>query len=395
MVDLGVSPLCENFLTAEELSERESFYPLEAMVCRECWFVQVPDSVRTNEIFDADYGYYSSFSTSWLEHARRYVDEAMDRHRLGADSFVLEIASNDGYLLKNFVMQGVPCLGIDPSANVAAAAAKVGVPTEVAFFGSELARSLVERGRQADLIVANNVFAHTPVPRDFAEGLAVALRPGGTVSIEFPHLLKLINECQYDTIYHEHFSYYSLHTCANMLATAGLVIVDVQTLKTHGGSLRVFVQHRDSAATIGPAVGRVLAQEVAFGLQSLETYRLFGRRAEASKHSLLKLLIELTGKGKRIAGYGAPGKGNTLLNFCGIKADLIPYTVDRNVHKHGRFLPGSRIPVLPPEVIDQDEPDYIVILPWNLTREITAQLNHARAWGAKFIVPVPTATIIE
>jgi len=395
MVDLGVSPLCEDFLKEDEIHAMERFYPLEALVCHNCWLVQVPEYSGNDEIFDEDYGYYSSFSSSWMLHAKRYVDMATERFDLGADSFVVEIASNDGYLLRNFVDKNIPCLGIDPAANVARAAEKVGVKTRVEFFTEELASLLVKDGQAADLVIGNNVMAHTPFLNDFIAGVARMLKPEGTATFECPHLLKLIDEVQFDTIYHEHFSYYSLHSAREIFRNAGLEVVDVQELASAGGSLRFFVEHAARGTKPTPDVARILAEEEAFGLKSIATYTAFAEEVSQTKNELLTLLMKLKQEGKKVVGYGAPGKGNTLLNYCGIKTDLLPFTVDRNVHKHGRFLPGSRIPIYGTEKIEETRPDYVLILPWNLKKEVTAQLAHVKEWGAKFIVPIPVATIVD
>ena len=395
MVDLGLSPLCEDFIRPEELRTPERYYPLEAFVCTRCWLVQVDEFAGNDEIFDADYGYFSSFSTSWLRHAARYVEMACERFALGPEAFVVEIASNDGYLLRNFVERGVPCLGIDPSGNVAAAAREAGVDTRVDFFTEALAREVLASRGPADLVVANNVLAHTPRLMDFVRGIAALVAPEGRATFEFPHLLNLIEQVQFDTIYHEHFSYFSLHTVREIFRSVGMEIVDVEELPTHGGSLRLFVEHAAKGTAPSDAIARVLAAEADAGLRELSTYLEFGARAARVKDELLKLLIRLKEEGARVAGYGAPGKGNTLLNYCGIKPDLLPYTCDMSVHKHGRHTPGSRIPIFPPSRIDEERPDYIVILPWNLAKEITAQLAHAREWGARFVVPVPTATVLD
>ena len=395
MVDLGLSPLCEDFIRESELRAPERYYPLEAFVCTECWLVQVDEFAGNDEIFDDDYGYFSSFSTSWLRHAARYVEAVSERFSLGPDAFVVEIASNDGYLLRNFVERGVPCLGIDPSANVAAAARAVGVETRVDFFTERLAREVVAGRGAADLVVANNVLAHTPHLMDFVRGVAALVAPGGRATFEFPHLLHLIEQVQFDTIYHEHFSYFSLHTVREIFRSVDMEVVDVEELPTHGGSLRLFVEHAAKGTAVADAVGAVLAAEDRARLRELATYEAFGRRAAKVKDEFLKLLIRLKEDGARVAGYGAPGKGNTMLNYCGIKPDLLPYTCDRSEHKHGRYTPGSRIPIFPPSRIDEERPDYIVILPWNLAEEITAQLAHAREWGARFVVPVPTATVLD
>ena len=395
MVDLGVSPLCEVFLKEEDLHKMEPFYPLEALVCHKCFLVQTAEYSSNEEIFSDDYGYYSSFSTSWLEHAKRYVDMMVDRNSLDSESFVVEIASNDGYLLRNFVDKNIPCLGIDPAANVAEAAKTVNVETRVAFFTDKLAADLSRERGQADLIIGNNVLAHTPYINDFVSAVKTLLAPQGTATFEFPHLIELIKHTQFDTIYHEHFSYYSLTTVREIFQSVGLCVVDVQQIQSAGGSLRIFLEHEESAGPCSDAVVAICREDLDEGLFDLATYAKFSESVAAVKNSLLQMLIELKNEGKSVVGYGAPGKGNTLLNYCGIKTDLLAYTVDMNHHKHGRYLPGSRIPVYSVDMLAKTKPDYIVILPWNLTREITAQIQYAREWGAQFITPIPTATILE
>ena len=395
MIDLGMSPLCEDFLRAEELNAMERFYPLHVFVCDRCWLVQAADFSSNEEIFDEDYGYFSSYSTSWLAHARRYVDEMVERLSLDEESFVVEVASNDGYLLRNFVERGIPCLGVEPAAGVAAAARTLGIETRVTFFTTTLATELAAAGRRADLVIGNNVLAHTPYVNDFVKGVSVLLAPGGTATFEFPHVLRLLEEVQFDTIYHEHYSYYSLYTVRRMFESVGLRVVDVQELPTAGGSLRIFVEHAAAGTEPSAAVAALLEREERGGLRDIATYLDFGERAAQVKNELLKLLIELKEAGRTVGGYGAPGKGNTLLNYCGIKPDLLPWTCDRSEHKHGRYCPGSRIPIHPPSYIDRMKPDYVLILPWNLREEIVGQLAHVREWGGKFIVPIPTATVID
>lgn len=395
MVDLGASPLCEDFLTESRLRAGEVFYPLEALVCERCWLVQAVEYTSNSDIFTDDYGYYSSFSTSWLAHAERYVDMIVQRRSLDADSFVVEIASNDGYLLRNFVVRGIPCLGVDPAANVAEAAKSVGVSTEVSFFDTAVAERLaLERGK-ADLVIGNNVLAHTPYIRDFVAAVKLLMKSDGIATFEFPHLLELMKHTQFDTIYHEHFSYYSLRTVQQMFERAGLKVVDVERLKSAGGSLRIFVEQAETATQISESVGSIIRDEQAAGLFELSTYADFAERVIDVKHQLLGLLLSIREEGKQVAGYGAPGKGNTLLNYCGIKTDLLPYTVDLNHHKHGRYLPGSHIPVYPTERLAETKPDYIFILPWNLKREIVEQLAYTREWGARFIVPIPTPVVFD
>lgn len=395
MVNLGLSPLCEDFIVQSKLDSPEVFLPLEVLVCSECWLAQAREFCSNTEIFDDDYGYYSSYSTSWLKHASKYVDMAIPRFNLGVDSFVVEVASNDGYLLKNFVQKGIPCLGIDPAGNVAEAAKSVGVTTRVEFFSNELARGMCDAGKQADLIIGNNVLAHTPYVNDFIAAVATLLKPEGTATFEFPHLLQLIEQCQFDTIYHEHYSYFSLYTVCRMFESVGLHVVDVQKLETAGGSLRIFLEHRAAGNEPKEVVAEILEEETGAGLRDMNTYLEFGARAAEVKNELLMLLIQLKRDGKRVIGYGAPGKGNTLLNYCGIKTDLLPSTCDKSLHKHGRYCPGSRIPIFPPEHIDEMKPDYVLILPWNLRREIMEQMAHVREWGCKFIIPIPHSVILD
>jgi C-methyltransferase C-terminal domain/Putative zinc binding domain/Methyltransferase domain len=394
MVDLGMSPLCESFLRPEQTARMEPFFPLGVFVCERCYLVQLEAFVAPDEIF-SEYAYFSAYSLAWVEHARRYVE--MIRERLGLESkdLVVELASNDGYLLQHFGGTGVEALGIDPAANVARAAEQRGVPTVVAFFGRALARQLVEEGKRASLIVGNNVLAQVPDLNDFVGGVKILLRDRGTATFEFPHLLRLLDGLQYDTIYHEHFSYFSFTTIDEILSAHGLEVYDVEELWTHGGSLRVYAQHADGPHARTRAVGELLAREAAEGLRSPERYATFAAEVEESKRALLELLIPLRRDGRRVVGYGAPGKANTLLNFCGIRTDLIEYTVDRNPYKHGLFTPGTHIPIFPPEKIAETRPDYIVVLPWNLVDEIADQLSYVAEWGARLIVPIPKATILD
>jgi hypothetical protein len=394
MVDLGKSPLCESFLSADRLESMEPFYPLHVRVCTSCWLAQLPSFVAPDEIF-SEYAYFSAYSDSWVEHARDYVDGITERLGLDSDSLVVELASNDGYLLQHFLPKGIPVLGIDPAANVAAAAEKRGVPTLVEFFGAELGERLVGEGRPADLVLGNNVLAQVPDLNDFVRGVAILLAPFGTATFEFPHLARLLEGLQYDTIYHEHFSYFSLTSIRDVFAAHGLAVVDVEELASHGGSLRVYAAHASEGREPAPAVAELVAREEAEGLLDPERYRRFADEVEESKRALLELLIELRRSGKQVVGYGAPGKGNTLLNYCGIRTDFLDYTVDRNPYKHGRFTPGTHIPIEPPERIAETRPDAIVILPWNLAKEIAAQLAYTKEWGAQLIVPVPTAFVLE
>jgi SAM-dependent methyltransferase len=389
--DLGVQPLANSYLDADALDRMELFFPLHVRVCDRCFLVQLPELAAPDEIFD-DYAYFSSFSDSWLRHSEAYVDQIVDRLGLGPTSQVVEIASNDGYLLQYMVARGIPSLGIEPAANVAQAAEARGVPTIVDFFGVAAARRLVEQGTQADLIVANNVLAHVPDLHDFVEGLSIALRPGGTITIEFPHVLRLIEDCQFDTIYHEHFSYLSLLALEPVLAAHALGVDDVDLLETHGGSLRLYVRH--GAPRDHGRVAELRRAEDAGGLTRLETYTSFGSRIVEVKCELLEFLIDSRRSGARVVGYGAPAKGNTLLNYCGVGPELLEYTVDRNPRKQGRFLPGSRIPIHHPDQLFADRPDHVLILPWNIADEIAEQLAAVRDWGGRLVVPAPSVAVL-
>jgi hypothetical protein len=392
-VDLGMSPPCESFLTADQVDAMEAFYPLAVEVCRDCFLVQLKEYVKPDHIF-TEYAYFSSYSDAWLEHARNYVDMITARLRLGPKSEVVELASNDGYLLQYFVQKGIPALGIDPAANVAKAAQAKGVETLVAFFGKELATDLAAKGGQADLILGNNVLAQVPDLNSFVAGIKILLKPQGVSTIEFPHLLKLMQENQFDTIYHEHFSYFSLLTSEKIFAAHGMRLFDVEELWTHGGSLRLYACHAEDAShpTL-PAIGALIQRERDEGLHRLPAYGRFAEQVKETKRKLLAFLIEAKRQGKRIVGYGAPGKGNTLLNYCGIRTDFLDYTVDRNPYKHGRYTPGTHIPIFPPEKIRETRPDYVLILPWNLKDEIAAQLAYVRDWGGRLVVPIPETTI--
>ena len=389
VLDLGATPPCERILAAGDLSAMEPHYPLHARLCRDCWLVQLDTVVPADEIF-SEYAYFSSYSDTWLDHARAYVDMIVDRLGLHAGSQVVELASNDGYLLQYVVAKGIPALGVDPAANVAKAAEAKGVPTRVAFFGRDVARALVADGKAADLIVANNVAAHVPDLDDFLGGIALLLKPTGTVTIEVQHLPRLIEGNQFDTIYHEHYTYYSLIAAEAALARRGLRVYDVEELPTHGGSFRLYAAPEAAERPETERLTALRAWEIVFGITREETYRDFQQKAEQTRHDVLSFLIQARRAGKRVAGYGAPGKGNTLLNYCGVRPDLLAFTVDRNPYKHGRFLPGSRIPVLPPDAIAEAKPDIIVILPWNLAPEIARQLAYTRAWGCRLVVPIPT-----
>jgi SAM-dependent methyltransferase len=393
-VDLGMSPLCETFLTVDQLDQEEHFYPLHVRICDECLLVQLEDYVPPDEIF-REYAYFSAYSDSWVEHARVYAESMIDRLGLGADSLVVELASNDGYLLQHFVQRSVPALGIDPAENVAEAARERGVETIVDFFDTDLARRLVADERRGDLIVANNVLAQVPALNDFVAGIEILLAPSGVATIEVPHLARLIEGLQFDTIYHEHFSYFSLTTMDRLFSAHGLEVFDVEELPSHGGSLRVYLQRRGAGRPTAPSVTRVLESERAAGYDSVDGYRDFGAKVAETKWFLLELLIRLRREGAQVVGYGAPGKGNTLLNYCGIRSDLLDYTVDRNPYKHGRFLPGTHIPIHPPEHIAETKPDYVLVLPWNLKREIAEQLAYVREWGGRLVVPIPEPEVVQ
>jgi SAM-dependent methyltransferase len=391
--DLGVSPLSNAYLRGDQLDRMEPFYPLTVYVCERCFLVQLP-AVETPENIFGDYAYFSSYSESWLEHARRYCAAMKGRLGLGAESQVIEIASNDGYLLQYFAQAGVPVLGIEPAANVAEVARTKGVDTIVKFFGVVTATELAAAGRQADLLLGNNVLAHVPDINDFVAGMRVALKPNGTITMEFPHLMRLMIGNQFDTIYHEHFSYFSLLTVRQIFAAHGLTVFDVDELPTHGGSLRIYAAHAD-VAELRPSVAALEARELEFGLDRIDAYLRFAEQVRQTKRSLLQFLIRAKEEGKRVVGYGAPAKGNTLLNYCGVRTDFLDFTVDRSPHKQGLFLPGTRIPIHAPEKIAETKPDYVLILPWNLRDEIVKQMAHVRKWGGRFVVPIPRVEVLE
>jgi predicted TPR repeat methyltransferase len=393
-VDLGMSPLCESFLTRSQLDQVEAYYPLHALVCGECFLVQLQEYVSPDHIF-SEYAYFSSYSTSLVEHARSYCHMVKDRLRLGPHSLAVELASNDGYLLQHFLPLGVPVLGIEPAANVAEAARRRDVPTLVEFFGTMLAERLVAEGKRADLIIGNNVLAQVPDLNDFVAGMKLLLAPEGVITLEFPHLERLIAENQFDTIYHEHFSYFSLLTTDRLAESHGLKIIDVEKLETHGGSLRVYLAHAASTRRPSPRVSELLEHEIESGLLETETYARFSDQVRRTKRNLLSFLIAAKEQGKTICGYGAPGKGNTLLNYCGIGTDFLDFTVDRNPYKHGRFSPGMHIPIKPVEVIDAAKPDYVLLLHRNLRDEIVRQMRHIGDWGGKFIIPIPDVHVID
>jgi SAM-dependent methyltransferase len=390
VVDLGAMPLCESFLSADRLAEPEPVFPLELYLCDACFLVQLPAHVPSADIF-TEYAYFSSYSESWLRHAERYAEAMIARLELDAGSQVIEVGSNDGYLLQYFRRRGIPVLGIEPAANVARVAREQGIPTQVEFFGKDSAARLVDRGTRADLLLGNNVLAQVPELNDFVAGLALLLKPGGTLTLEFPHLMRLIEQNQFDTIYHEHYSYFSFTTAEAILAAHGLRVFDVDELPTHGGSLRIHAGH---AQRESPRVAELKQRERDAGMQRLDYYASFGGRVRQAGDRLVGFLETARREGKRVAGYGAPGKGNTLLNYCGIGTELLEYTVDRNPRKQGKFLPGSRIPIYAPERIDQTRPEYLLILPWNLREEIIGQLQRIRAWGGRFVIPIPRLEVL-
>lgn len=394
-VDLGMSPPCESYLTADQLNHMEPFYPLRVYVCERCLLVQLEAYVQPEAIF-SEYAYFSSYSDSWLRHAERYVEMIADRLRLDERSQVVEVASNDGYLLQYFLPKGIPVLGVEPAANVAKAAVARGVTTQVDFFGERSARRMKEEGLAADLIIGNNVLAQVPDLRDFVTGFKTLLKPTGVITLEFPHLVRLVEGRQLDTIYHEHFSYFSMLSAMRCCEMHGLAVFDVEELPTHGGSLRLYVKHeQDESRRISDAVTELVDRETRLGLAQMEYYSTFETDARRTKHRLLDFLIRAKGEERSIAGYGAPGKGNTLLNYCGIRSDFLDYTVDRNPYKQGRFLPGTHIPIHHPDRIRQTRPDYVLILPWNLKDEIMEQLAYIRDWGGRFIVPIPEAAVYD
>lgn len=393
-VDLGLSPLCESFVSADALDAMEPYYPLHVLVCDSCYLVQLREYVSPEHIF-TEYAYFSSYSSSWVAHAKSYCEMIKQRLGLNRDSLVVELASNDGYLLQHFGPLEVPVHGVEPAANVAKVAQEKGIPTTVGFFGVELAQVLAKKGLKADLIVGNNVLAHVPDINDFVAGIRHLLKPDGVATLEFPHLERLIEENQFDTIYHEHFSYLSAVVVARLAEMHGLALVDVEEIPTHGGSLRVYLARADSRHTVSPRVNALIEREEKLGFRSIEGYTGFAEKVQRTKRELLEFLIAAKNDGKRICGYGAPGKGNTLLTYCGIGTDFLDFTVDRNPYKHGRFTPGTHIPIHPVEAIDAAKSDYILILPWNLKDEIVGQMRHVGDWGAKFIVPIPTVSVID
>lgn len=389
-----MSPLCESFLDAAHVDAMEPFFPLDVLICESCFLVQLREYVPPDQIF-SEYAYFSSYSTSWLAHARSYCEMATARFGLGPDSLVVELASNDGYLLQHFAALGVPVLGIEPAANVAKVAVAKGVPTLVDFFGVRLAKQLAAQGRKADLICGNNVLAQVPDLNDFVAGMVLLLRPEGVITLEFPHLQRLIEGNQFDTIYHEHFSYFSLTTIERMAARHDLKLIDVEELPTHGGSLRVYLTHANDRRSVDARVYDLLAREHRLGFRRVESYGAFSEQVKRTKRRLLAFLVAAKDEGRTVVGYGAPGKGNTLLNYCGIGTDFLDFTVDRNPYKHGRFTPGMHIPVYPVAALEAAKPDYILILPWNLRTEIIQQMRHVADWGGRFVIAIPCVEVVD
>lgn len=394
VVDLGMSPLCQSQIDVEELNKHELFYPLRAFVCEDCWLIQVHEHVHGEEIF-SHYAYFSSFSDSWLEHSAAYVDMITERLGLDENSQVIELASNDGYLLQNFVKENIPCLGIEPASNVAQVAIDKGIPVLNKFFGVDTAQEVVAGGKQANLIIANNVLAHVPDLNDFVGGMKIMLAPGGTITIEFPHAQKMIELNQFDTIYQEHYCYFLLLTLEKVFSHHGMTIFDLDLIPTHGGSLRIYVRHTEGDdRPVTDIVEQIRKKEIDGGMTDLASYQQFARRVIDVKLNLLEFLINARREGKTVCGYGAPGKGNTMLNYCGIREDLVRYTVDRNPFKQNSFLVGSRIPVYAPEMIERTKPDYVLVLPWNLKTELTKQLEYVRQWGGRLVFAIPELEIV-
>ncbi|NND06264.1 MAG: methyltransferase domain-containing protein [Saprospiraceae bacterium] len=395
VVDLGMSPLCQKHIKPNEKNNMECFYPLHAYVCGRCWLVQLEEFATPDEIFADDYAYFSSYSESWLRHAKTYVDLVTEQFSLNGKDLVVEIASNDGYLLQWFVEKKIDVLGVEPAASVAQAAIEKGVQTEIRFFGTETAKSLKGKYGPASLLLGNNVLAHVPDINDFVGGMKILLAPEGVITMEFPHLQKLIEQNQFDTIYHEHFSYLSFGAVNRIFSHHGLTLFDVEELSTHGGSLRIYARHdQDQSKPIRENAKLLLQRERTLGMETIDYYQLFQEKVKETKRKLLTFLIDAKREGKMVVGYGAPGKGNTLLNYCGIRTDFIDYTVDRSPHKQGNFLPGTHIPIYAPEKIKETKPDYVLILPWNLAKEITAQMDYIKSWGGQFVIPIPEVRIL-
>lgn len=394
-VDLGTSPLANSYLKKENLNKMEPFYPLHVYVCSNCFLVQLPESESPEAIF-GEYAYFSSYSDTWLKHARDYTEMMIQRFGFNSKSHVIELASNDGYLLQYFKQKGIPVLGIEPAKNVAKVAQEAGIPTLIKFFGQNLAKELTAEGKGADLIVGNNVLAHVPNLNNFVQGMKTVLNPKGVITMEFPHLMRLIEENQFDTIYHEHFSYFSFSTVSEVFTRHGLCLFDVDELPTHGGSLRIYARHEnDATKPVGPKVSELKKRETTKGYKNLALYRAFGEKVKETKRHILEFLIRAKKDGKRIVGYGAPAKGNTLLNYCGIGTDFVDYTVDRSPHKQEHFLPGTRIPIFHPDKIRETHPDFLFILPWNIKEEIMEQMAYVREWGGKFVVPIPEVKVFS
>ena len=392
-VDLGMSPLCESYVTREQLNKMEPFYPLHAYVCSNCYLVQLDEYVSPEHIF-SEYAYFSSYADSWVEHMKRYSDMITERLHLNLHSLVVELASNDGYLLQHFVAKRIPVLGVEPAANIAEVAIGKGIPTLVKFFGEKTAHEMVEEGRSADLVCGANVLAQVPDLNDFVKGIKVVLKPDGVVTIEFPHLMRLMDENQFDTIYHEHFSYFSFTTVEKVFAAHGITLFDVEELPTHGGSLRIYGRHTENLRRpVGERIVELRTREIDAGFTQIKHYDSFAEQVKNTKRKLLEFLIQAKRQEKTIAGYGAPGKGNTLLNYCGIRTDFIDYTVDKNTYKQGKYLPGTHIPIHHPDRIRETKPDYVFILPWNFKDEIMNQISFVREWGGKFVVPIPEVTV--
>jgi 2-polyprenyl-3-methyl-5-hydroxy-6-metoxy-1,4-benzoquinol methylase len=392
--DLGMSPLANSYVKPEKVNAMEPFYPLHAYVCSQCWLVQL-QMYETSEHIFSDYAYFSSYSDSWLAHAKAYTEKMRERFEFNAKSQIIEIASNDGYLLQYFKQAGIPVLGIEPAGNVAEVAIAAGIPTTVKFFGENTARELVQQGNSADLLLGNNVLAHVPDLNDFVKGMKIALKPTGVITMEFPHLQRLVDECQFDTIYHEHFSYFSFITVEQVFAKHGITLFDVDELPTHGGSLRIYGRHiEDASKPVSDRVVELREREARLGYKGLDLYQSFAEKVMATKRDILQFMIDARRQGKTIVGYGAPAKGNTLLNYCGIRTDMISYTVDRSPYKQGHFLPGTRIPIYAPEKISETKPDYVFILPWNLKDEVMKQMAPIREWGGKFVIPIPSVTVV-
>jgi 2-polyprenyl-3-methyl-5-hydroxy-6-metoxy-1,4-benzoquinol methylase len=392
-IDLGMSPLSNSYLNAEQINKKESFYPLHAFVCNNCLLVQLEEFESPENIF-TDYAYFSSYSKTWLEHAQKYVNMMITRFGFDEKSQVIEIASNDGYLLQYFKEKNIPVLGIEPATNVAKVAQEKGIPTLTKFFGEKTAKELVDKGIEADLLLGNNVLAHVPNLNDFIKGMKIILKKNGTITMEFPHLLRLIKENQFDTIYHEHFSYFSFLTVQKIFSSHGLTVFDVEEVATHGGSLRIFLKHNDDdTKSIKDSVKILNSKEIEFGLDKIDTYKTFQKHVEKIKCKIQDFFISTKKEGKKIVGYGAPAKGNTLLNYCKITSDLMEYTVDISNYKQGMFLPGTHIPSVNPEKIKETKPDYVFVLPWNLKNEIMQQMNIIKEWGGKFVIPIPEVKI--